>query len=361
MQSPASGLAIESWTLYGIGIGLVVSRIILRLVTFRSIFKLQADDWLMICVLIPFTGTVVCANQLVIPLKSPIHGVGDMIWASKIRLALEPCQITTTWLVKACLLILYWRIFPITTSRKERRYLAWVSAYCIFSYLAIQVLMVFWCHPVRNYWNPFPKDPQCSTYHNHSIATLSFNLTTTLAVLVLPIPFIPTPRKFLLAILFVLGVVVLVAGILGRYYVIVHPTSSTYLAWYTAEAAVILLFANLPFLSSLVTSTTTSRLRHLSSNLSLSQWPRSYKDTPPLRAQRLSSTTTTISTMSPIEATEMWSNSGALPLTPPPTPVQTLRLTDPPPELEVYWSARRPSTRDSDVEKMFTEPRWPLH
>jgi len=144
--------------------------------------------------------------------------------------------------------------------------------------------------------------------------------------------------------------------------VIAHPTTTTYLSLYTAETALLLLFANLPFLSSLANSTTQSRVRHISSNLSLSQWPRSYKDTPPLRAQRFDSTATTVSAMSSINNTDdtecCWGDSSSPQSTPPTPPVQVLRLTDPPPELE-YWSMK-PSTRGGDVEKMFTEPIWPL-
>jgi hypothetical protein len=45
----------------------------------------------------------------------------------------------------------------------------------------------------------------------------------------------------------------------------------------------------------------------------------------------------------------------------PPTPIRQLTLTDPPPELEVYWAMRRPLTRDMDLERMDQEQlQWPL-
>ncbi|KAF2703508.1 hypothetical protein K504DRAFT_392309 [Pleomassaria siparia CBS 279.74] len=362
MDNDVLGLAIESWTLYVFGLCLIVSRIVFRLIKLRSLSKLQTDDWFMIAITIPFTGTVVCANQVLIYQHSPTHDLEDMIWASKMKLALEECQITTTWLVKACLLVLYWRIFPVTTSRTERRYIAWISAYCLFSYLTIQVLLPFWCQPMRNYWNPSSEDAQCSTYRNHSIATLALDLTATLAVLLVPVPFIPTPRKFLLAFLLFFGFVTLVIGVLGRYYVISQPASLTYLNWYTAQTAVIILFANLPFLSSLVTKTSASRHRCMSNNLALSQWPVSYKDTPPLRAQRLDSTATTVSTMSSsMDTTEGWNSASVPSLTPPTTPVLKLRTADSPPQMEMCWWTRRPSMRDADaVNLLDIEPGCPL-
>lgn len=264
-------------------------------------------------------------------------------------------------------------------------------AYCILSYVTIQLLLPIWCNPAPDYWSPIPVNStnssillyvhtdtaaaQCSTYRNHSILTLAFSTTTTMTVLLLPIPFIPTPRKYLLCILALVGVLVLVAEILSRYYVLTQPTSPTYLQWYVAETTLTILFANIPFLSSIITSTTTSRVRHLSSTLSLSAWPRSYKDTPRLRVQRerLESTATTISTLSPTHSQRHESFASTLlpfeidtwldtspPPSVPPTPVRKLTLDDPPPELEKRWTTRRPKTQDTDVEKMGEFAQWPL-
>ncbi len=55
----------------------------------------------MICVLVPFTASIVLANQ-VPNFQSPRE--------RKLRYVLEEMQIITVWLVKACLLALYWRI-----------------------------------------------------------------------------------------------------------------------------------------------------------------------------------------------------------------------------------------------------------
>lgn len=69
--------------------------------TLGSFKKLQADDWTMISVLIPFTALIVLANQSCD--STTTH-------ERKSRFAMENVQIITVWLVKACLLILYWRI-----------------------------------------------------------------------------------------------------------------------------------------------------------------------------------------------------------------------------------------------------------
>jgi hypothetical protein len=55
----------------------------------------------MVSVLLPYTASIVLANL-----------VGDRQSAAerRFRYVLEEMQIVTTWLVKACLLVLYWRI-----------------------------------------------------------------------------------------------------------------------------------------------------------------------------------------------------------------------------------------------------------
>jgi hypothetical protein len=55
----------------------------------------------MVLVLIPYTASVVLANQV---------GDGTSPTQRKFRYVLEEMQMATIWLVKACLLVLYWRI-----------------------------------------------------------------------------------------------------------------------------------------------------------------------------------------------------------------------------------------------------------
>jgi hypothetical protein len=63
--------------------------------------KLQVDDWIMVVVLTPFTALIVLTN-----LVARSTTVEAVIY----RFVLENMQIITVWLVKACLLVLYWRI-----------------------------------------------------------------------------------------------------------------------------------------------------------------------------------------------------------------------------------------------------------
>lgn len=98
----------------------------------------------------------------------------------------------------------------------------------------------------------------------------------------LPVAFIPTPRRLLLAILLILSILVFFAGVRSRALVLLHPASPNYLHWYTSETSLSMIFANLPFLTSLVVATAPSRMRYFSHNLrhsgsigALPTWPRS--------------------------------------------------------------------------------------
>ncbi|KAF2190122.1 hypothetical protein K469DRAFT_747361 [Zopfia rhizophila CBS 207.26] len=389
MYNTSLSLAIESWILYTIGICLILSRIVSRRITLGSFSNLQSDDWIMVFIIIPLSGTCVCANQV------SLHGIkrtslehpdnlspGETegaILGRKARFALEEFQLVDTWLVKACLLILYKRIFP---DRRHHLFIHLVAAYCLLAFFLIQVLLLLWCLPVEDYWVLAPKNTQCSSYHSHHITTLTLNLTTSLLVLIIPVPLIPTPRKLLLAILFVLGTLVLISSILSRYHGLTDSSSPTYLYWYVAEAAVSIYFANLPFLNQLLTHPISHRLSRLelhsrshSSNPSLRQWPRALKPTCTINtsAGRLNSTA---STLVASNAEDGWSEGSPTSSTHM-TPVHKLRPADPPSELVGYWSRRPstvsidkvmpPSTRRSstvDTEKgiSFSRPtssRWP--
>jgi hypothetical protein len=151
----------------------------------------------------------------------------------------------------------------------------------------------------------------------------------------------------------VLGLFVLVSGIMGRKDRLEHPSGSSHLVWYCAEAAGTIYFANLPFLSSYVTSDSPVSIRRMNSRPSL-RWPRSLKEKTSCRVQRLGSDAALNRTSSPSEAEDAWNHSNATVSTPM-APILSLRPSDPPPELE-DWTSRRPSTRGTDAESWTRRP-----
>lgn len=95
-------LAIQSWIFYALAVSIVFARIAFRRIMLKSFADLQADDWIMVALLAPFTASIVLANFIAkaeTQQQQHIH-----------RYILEELQIVINWLVKACLLVLYWRI-----------------------------------------------------------------------------------------------------------------------------------------------------------------------------------------------------------------------------------------------------------
>ncbi|KAL8652598.1 MAG: hypothetical protein Q9226_004203, partial [Calogaya cf. arnoldii] len=64
MVDSVTALTIESWTLYAFEILLIAARIISRRMLLGSFSKLQVDDWIMIFVVLTFTGVIVSVNQV---------------------------------------------------------------------------------------------------------------------------------------------------------------------------------------------------------------------------------------------------------------------------------------------------------
>ncbi|KAF1924194.1 uncharacterized protein M421DRAFT_296694 [Didymella exigua CBS 183.55] len=294
-MDPISSLTIQSWTCYAIVVAIVFARLVFRRIMLKSFVDLQADDWIMVFILLPFTAAIV----LMVPAADQ-RMTNNRVY----RYVLEELQIVIAWLVKACLLILYWRIFPVAFNTLRRRYVQVVTTVCVLSFIITQVSLLSWCQPSDL------SDQQCMTYRGHTIVSLAFDVLTTVLVLIMPTPFIPTPRRLLLAILMVAGIMTLIFGILARYYILAAPTSKTHVFYYIYETTLLVVFANLPFLTSLVVSTTPARIREFGRSISfardgvhmlLSPWPRSSRmsvqdiGSPLQRVDRLGSTVTVTS------------------------------------------------------------------
>lgn len=289
-----TALAVQSWVLYAVATVFILSRILSRRLTLLSWSNLQADDWLMVFILVPFTAAIVLANQT---------SGNQSVEGRKNRYVLEEMQIVTTWLVKACLLVLYWRIFSVDLERQKRRFLQGLCIFCCLSFLIVQISLLTWCRPVEAYWDMTAASSQCASYRGHTIIALVFSITDTTLIMLLPVPFIPTPRRPLLAILLLLGILVLAAGIASRVSILRKPTSRTYLYWYICESSLSIILANLPFLTSVVVNAAPARIRNISRSFKTSsntfdRWPRSRRESwaacnlAPLRVDRHNSTST---------------------------------------------------------------------
>lgn len=252
---------------------------------------------------------------------------------------------------------------PMETSSLKRYSIKSTALFCATSFLIIQVSLMLWCQPTEQYWNPLTTNIQCTTYHTHTALSLAFNIPNTILIMLLPVPFIPTPRRTLLAILFLIGTLVLVCDIASAATILSNPASPTYLHWMTSESSLSIIFANLPFLTSFVVTAAPARLRTLSTHFALNQWPRSRRTSwefsdvestlPPYRSRAGSNGTNMTELMSPndvkhrsdlLEIEQLTQGTSTL------ASEEGDRLQSPvltPPAI-----VTRPETRDSQVPKM---------
>jgi hypothetical protein len=111
----------ESWIWYALAVFMVVCRVLSRTILLGNLKHLKIDDWLMVFTIAPYTVLIVVINIVAHTssnLLEPGTNVNTMskderderIYGSKLILVVEQMQLSTVWLVKACLLILYYRL-----------------------------------------------------------------------------------------------------------------------------------------------------------------------------------------------------------------------------------------------------------
>ena len=94
-------LLVQSWTFHAVSVSVIIARLAFRRIMLKSFADLQSDDWIMVLLLLPLTASTVLTVSL---------GDSQSEKQSTYRYVLEELQIVMIWLVKACLLVLYWRI-----------------------------------------------------------------------------------------------------------------------------------------------------------------------------------------------------------------------------------------------------------
>lgn len=240
-----------------------------RILHFGTPKHLQIDDYLMLLALVVYTVELVSINiaattstNLLPPGYLETHTLStteiqDRTYGSKMTLVTEQCQCGTVWLVKACLLIMYYRI---TNDAFAFQNLAVkiLSAYTAITFVVMEIFyFAVWCVPFHNYWAVPTPDSQCSAAIHHLIMNAVFNLSSDLAMLCIALPMflrshLPLQRKLTLSAIFGLGVFVILCAVLNKYYSFTDPFGILWVYWYVRECSTALLVANLPFLWGLI-------------------------------------------------------------------------------------------------------------
>ena len=114
-----------------------------------------------------------------------------------------------------------------------------------------------WCRPFRGYWEVPTPNIQCSAATHHLITNAVFNISSDLLTLALALQLfirskLPFKRKLVLCGIFGLGIFVILAAVLNKYYSFRHQFGSQWTFWYVRESSTAMIVANLPFLWTLL-------------------------------------------------------------------------------------------------------------
>lgn len=150
-----------------------------RIMHFRSIRKLQVEDWFMLVVFCMYTVLIVflniCADvstNLIDPADvenlSP-QDIKDRIYGSKCVLVVESAMCFVQWGTKACLLALYFRL---TQNLRQAIIVKTAAVYCFTTYVVmISLYYGYWCRPFTAFWDTPTPNIQCATQIHHLVSS----------------------------------------------------------------------------------------------------------------------------------------------------------------------------------------------
>ncbi|KAL0943318.1 uncharacterized protein CTRU02_201204 [Colletotrichum truncatum] len=213
-----------------ISLSIALSCLGLRLyVRFGVIHKSWWDDWLMIGAAIFCTSVTIC-----VILATQLYGWNLHVWdltplqrkqGREVSIAGQTLFLFASGLSKLSILSSYLRIAPLGSWFRR---LTWATIVVVFSLMWI-FLIVLWtqCIPIWHYWELLAKDRNCMSEWPPLAGQTLTTVVTDFIVYILPMPTfyrlrLPTLQRIVLIILFSLGTVVVIAGIMRMYWVTSH-------------------------------------------------------------------------------------------------------------------------------------------
>ncbi|KAK2761313.1 hypothetical protein FQN54_001835 [Arachnomyces sp. PD_36] len=260
-ESPTPEQLLREAVIFGsIGFVLYVGRMWSRILVGGGIKRLLPDDYIMTLTFLVYVAMLVLiqissrhATNLMDPadyekvLADP-EEVKSRIYGSKIVIGLEQCMLFSTWGVKTCLLLLYHKM---TLGVRQNLFVKILAGYALLGFVVIMVTYYgVYCRPFSQYWAMPVENMQCATYQHYSITQAVFNISSDAFMLMVPIPLIIRAqirlrKKLLLCAVFSLGIFVIVAAILNKYFNFAAPLTITYQIWYIREASTAIYVANM--------------------------------------------------------------------------------------------------------------------
>lgn len=123
------------------------------------------------------------------------------------RLTNLKCMLNAIWTLKACMLLMFARMTSGTTHIK---WIKIVAIYVAVGWVAVQIAFFTACTPFSGYWAVPVSNPQCTTLQHFAIVQATFNLSSDVLIIALPIPMVvsltlPIRQKIGLGVLFSMG------------------------------------------------------------------------------------------------------------------------------------------------------------
>ncbi|KAF2222390.1 hypothetical protein BDZ85DRAFT_263565 [Elsinoe ampelina] len=262
----AHRFTIETYALYGVGIAIIVIRLIERTRRAKGIRNLQIEDWIAFQLIGWFTLLTVAMNKVIkgggSNFMTPEEQAAltpqttrERIIGSKYVLVSEFGMLFTIWSCKLIMLLVYRRL---TLGLKQERYILAVSIWVGIGFTATLLALFLSCRPFSAYWSVPASNPQCWSYYHFGYVEAVFNISADLTVLLVGLPIVinvqrPWQQKVPLVIVFGMGLFVIAAAIINKMYAYLPwLLSYNYAFWYMREAAVSVYVTNLPALWSIL-------------------------------------------------------------------------------------------------------------
>ncbi|TGO40968.1 hypothetical protein BHYA_0028g00090 [Botrytis hyacinthi] len=253
-------LLVESATWFPFVVLILILRYISRWLQLGSVKNYQLQDYVMLVVFLFYTTLMVSINivfnldtNLISPADIPLltpASIASRVKGSKLVLVVEQSMIMTIWGGKACLLLMYMQMMQ---GIKPHNFIVKLVAIYVGTGLVVMEVLYFgvWCRPFSNYWAVPTPNEQCSTALNHLIVNATFNISSDLMMLFLPMPLVikaqlPTLKKALLISVFSLGIFAIISAAANKYYSFVHPFGVMWTYWYIREASTVMFVTNIP-------------------------------------------------------------------------------------------------------------------
>ncbi|KAH7346864.1 hypothetical protein BKA65DRAFT_285935 [Rhexocercosporidium sp. MPI-PUGE-AT-0058] len=253
-------LAVQTWSLYGVGMLLIIMRTYARIHRL-GLSGLQPDDYLMVLAGGLYTALIVCLNVIAGGGGSNLYrpeefvtftekDIQDRIKGSKIVIVSEQAMLNLIYTIKACMLIMYTRL---TLGLQVQRLVLYLSIYVSLCWLATEIAFFTACTPFSGYWAMPPPNPQCTTLEHYAIIQAVFNISSDTLMLFIPLPLItklnmPLKQKSVLLLIFSMGLFVILAAVLTKVFNLSDVWDPSYMLWYTREASVAVYVSNLPMI-----------------------------------------------------------------------------------------------------------------